>query len=54
MEQIANAVLAVLIIAVYTVWVIALVRWDGKCHCDKSGCGTCPYNGACPHQHENE
>lgn len=54
METIANAVLAGLIIALLTVWVCALVCWDGKCHCDKSRCGDCPYSGNCEYEHADE
>uniref|UniRef100_A0AAU8AW85 FeoB-associated Cys-rich membrane protein n=1 Tax=Dulem virus 37 TaxID=3145755 RepID=A0AAU8AW85_9CAUD len=53
-EVITNAVLAVLIIVLHIIWIISLIRWDGKCHCDKSKCSKCPYSGSCNYENTDE
>lgn len=51
---VADAVLAVLMIVLPAAWIIALVRWDGNCHCDKGGCENCPFSEGCKYKEENE
>lgn len=54
LEAIANLILAGLIIVLPIIWIIALVKWDGKCHCDKGECDNCPYQGGCEHEKQED
>lgn len=43
LSAIANLVLLIVMAICTAAWVVALVNWDGECHCDKSECDTCPF-----------
>lgn len=43
-----------LMIVLPAVWITALVRWDGKCRCDKDGCKDCPYSNGCKYKEDKE
>ncbi len=51
---ILNLFLATFVIVLGIVWIISLVNWDGKCHCDKTECENCPYRGSCEHETEEQ
>lgn len=36
------------------IWIVSLVNWDGKVHCDKSECENCVYYPDCPHAKEEQ
>lgn len=40
---ILNWLLMLIIVAVFVVWTIALVRWDGDKRCDPAECEHCPF-----------
>ena len=46
---IIKALAWVLSLAAVVTWLVALVRWDGSIHCDRSPCERCPF----PRCHEN-
>lgn len=52
-EAAANIALILIAIAVWGYWIVAMCRWDGKCHCDRSKCRECMYYPDCPHSKED-
>lgn len=43
MVAIVNLILFIVGLACLVLWVVSLVKWDGKYHCDKNECDTCPF-----------
>ena len=42
----------IVFVGIIIFWLICLYRWDGKCHCDRDQCRTCPYDGVCEWQED--
>lgn len=43
MDQILNFVAVVIGLVCVIIWIISLVKWDGKNQCDVSQCDACPF-----------
>ena len=45
-NSVANIALCAIGAVLAVVWIVSIVRWDGRTPCEPEDCKTCPYKGA--------
>ena len=45
LDNVLNVLLLLAAVAVTAWWIVALIKWDGKCPCKPEDCANCVYSG---------